>query len=133
MVNIFISLLIALYVFQAFSLTYQIGGVNKTFINMPIQILENSIPLLQEDNKTFIAYFDKEALKKNVESYLSKDLKRYVYNYQVEYFYYDLDTDYVCKSPYCSGVKITLNCKIMNLFNYKKTMFYEIKDNTLNG
>lgn len=133
MVNIFISLLIAIYSFQAFSLTYQIGGINKTFINMPISILENSIPLLQEDNKTFIAYFDKDDLKRNVDDYLSKDLKRYVSKYQVEYYYYDLDTDLICKSEYCGGVQITLNCKIMNLFNYKKTMFYEIKDNTING
>lgn len=133
MVNIFISLFIAIYSFQAFSLTYQISGINKTFIYMPIAILENSIPLLQENNQKFDAYFDKQLLKINVDSYLKKDLKRYVKNYEVFYYYYDANNNLVCKSDYCDGVKITLKCKIMNLYDYKKSMFYEIKDNTING
>lgn len=128
MVNIFISLCIAIFSFQCFTLNYQLGGINKTMINMPKTLFENSIPIIQDDNN-FIPYFQKNILEKSVEEYLKISLHKYTNNYQISFYYYDAEDSFVCKSEYCSGVKVKLNCKIMYFFDYQKTMFYEIKDN----
>lgn len=125
MINAFIAMIVCVMSFQIFTTTYQLSGINKTLINMPKSIIENSIPLEDEENN-FIPTIDKALLQENANEYFEKNLSRYTNEYKLQYLFYDKDTNRPCIIKNCSGVRITLTCKILQIFNYSQTMYYEI-------
>lgn len=125
MINAFIAMIVCVMSFQIFTTTYQLSGINKTLINMPKSIIENSIPLEDEENN-FIPTIDKTLLQENANEYFKKNLSRYTNEYKLQYLFYDKDTNRPCIIKNCSGVRITLTCKILQIFNYSQTMYYEI-------
>lgn len=125
MINAFIAMIVCVMSFQIFTTTYQLSGINKTLINMPKSIIENSIPLEGEENN-FIPTIDKTLLQENANEYFKKNLSRYTNEYKLQYLFYDKDTNRPCIIKNCSGVRITLTCKILQIFNYSQTMYYEI-------
>lgn len=125
MINAFIAMVVCVMSFQIFTTTYQLSGINKTLINMPKSIIENSIPLEDEENN-FIPTIDKTLLQENANEYFEKNLSRYTNEYKLQYLFYDKDTNRPCIIKNCSGVRITLTCKILQIFNYSQTMYYEI-------
>lgn len=125
MINAFIAMIVCVMSFQIFTTTYQLSGINKTLINMPKSIIENSIPLENEENN-FIPTIDKTLLQENANEYFEKNLSRYTNEYKLQYLFYDKDTNRPCIIKNCSGVRITLTCKILQIFNYSQTMYYEI-------
>lgn len=125
MINAFIAMIVCVMSFQIFTTTYQLSGINKTLINMPKSIIENSIPLEDEENN-FIPTIDKTLLQENANEYFEKNLSRYTNEYKLQYLFYDKDTNRPCIIKNCSGVRITLTCKILQIFNYSQTMYYEI-------
>lgn len=125
MINAFIAMIVCVMSFQIFTTTYQLSGINKTLINMPKSIIENSIPLENEENN-FIPTIDKTLLQESANEYFEKNLSRYTNEYKLQYLFYDKDTNRPCIIKNCSGVRITLTCKILQIFNYSQTMYYEI-------
>lgn len=130
MINVLISLMLAIFSFQAFTITYKLGGINKTIINTPKAIFEKSIPLVNDiEEKDFVPYFNKELLESNFKEYVAKNLDRYSDNYNLIFYYYDTFNGLLCRGEKCDGVRITFNTKIVGMFDYKRTIFYEIRKN----
>lgn len=130
MVNIFLSLILVLFTFQGFILTYQLGGLNKTIYNIPKSLFENAIVLVQnETTEDVILYFNGPNLEYYVTSYLNDNLHDYSLEYDVSFNYYESKSKTMCRSDKCDGVRVIFQTKIMNLYDYRKTISYEVRKN----
>ena len=127
MVNIFISIILAIEGFMIFTISFQINGVNRVFVNTPKSIFEVSIPVVAEDE--FNPYFKKETLNKYLTYYYNKTILMYVDSYEINYYYYNLDDHSMCLTNYPKAVEVTLTCETAFSYQYTKTIFYEIRSN----
>lgn len=128
MINIFIAMIVAIYSFQVFSLTYQVSGIKRTVINIPMEIFENSIPFMEQENNKFVGYFDKEILESLLSNYFDDNLIKYTDKYEIKYFYYQTSDGLFCKGDYCDGIKVNVKANIIFSFTIEQKMFYEIKE-----
>ena len=127
MINMFVACLVAIFSVQIFTLTYRLGGINRTFVSMPISLIEKSIPIYEEGVRSL--YIDQETLEKSVNSYIFGEISKFTENYSLSYYYYSTADGLICKTEYCDGVRITLNAEVMFAFHYHKTMYYEVQKN----
>lgn len=125
MILIFLVLLLTILGFSFFSVTTKITGINRVMMNMPKELFQTSIPLIQDDE--FIAYYDKKALESNVTGYLNKHLKKFVSEYTIDFYYYNQLDESMCISEMCDAVEVSLSANIVFEYRYERTMFYEIK------
>ncbi len=123
-INILFSLLIIMLSFTFFSFGYSLNGINRSVINIPNEYFNVSIPLFKE-NEDINLYFQKEKLEGFLDKYFTV-LYKYTPSYDVKYYYYNLDDQSYCFSDECQGIEIEVNCKIISLFDYHRTMFFEI-------
>ncbi len=130
MINLYISIILGILSFQAFTFTYRLGGINKTIINIPKAIFEKSIPIVSDSaDQEFKPYFDKSLLELNINGYISNNIGRYSNNYTLVFYYYNSLNNLICRGDKCDGVRITINTKMIGFFDYERTMFYEIRNN----
>lgn len=128
MSNIIMCLSLALSSFYLFSLSYRIISVNRAFTNIPLSVIETSIPLVQNNND-FRPYFDKKKLVFNLTYYFENSIKPYSKSYKFQIYYYNQDNYTYCKSNYCSAFEITIDVKF-DLFNkYHKVSRFFIEHN----
>ncbi len=134
MISAFIALVVGVISFQTFTLNYQISGVKRTLINMPKSIVEVSVEKqVVSDVESF--YINDETFEELSNYYFEVNLSKYVSSYTVSYSYYYADLNRVCiptstRLLGCDGVILTLNCKIMSLFDYEESMYFEIVEYT---
>lgn len=125
MVTIFISLFVLVLSFNFFAISYQINGVNRLFIGMPMSIIETAIDLYEID-ETNGPYFIKSILEDNVNHYFSFHMVRYTDDYDLEIYYYNPTHYSMCTSDKCHAVEITMDAYLTIDYHYHKTMRYEI-------
>lgn len=108
-------------VFASFSIgSINYFGVNRTFMLMYKGVIESSLKTVDKNGLPVSPYFDRDALKANVELYLSNNLPKYVDEYTVNYYYFDpIDKTYTT-DEYVRAVKISLKAYINNLYQYEK-------------
>ena len=128
MINIFISAFIALFSFQAFTFNFQLSGIRKTVINIPITIFETSIKLPNE-NIDYVPSFDKVILQDKLMVYFNDSLPKYCTSFDVKFYYYNTDDKLFCRDDFCDGVKVNVSALLLHSVSYQEKMFYEIKDN----
>ena len=128
MPNIMFSLLIAILSLHFFTVTYRVNGVHRTLFNVPISIFETSVPLLSDNDEPNL-YFVKRSLEKKLNAYFASQLKRYVSDYEISYYYYNQSDYSVCRTNECTSVEINLKAKIVLNFNYDKTANFYIRSN----
>lgn len=128
MIAILISFLVVVLSFNFFMLSYQINGINRLVLSMPLSFFETAIILYNIDEEIG-PIFDKEILQDNIDSYFDYHMPRYSDDYEVSYYYYLLDSYSLDMSqePKAVEVSITANLALNNV--YSKTMFYEIRSN----
>lgn len=128
MISALISLVVGVLSFQVFSLTYQLGGINRTIINMPKAVLEKALVLERVNSDKYYVYFDQDNLILSIKDYLdNNNISKYCDKYSVEADYYLPHlNNRPCTIDKCNGVNITITCRILLAFNYSKTMYYEI-------
>ncbi len=115
-------------VFASFSIgSINYFGVNRTFMLMYKGVIESSLKTVDRNGLPVPPYFDRTALKENVEIYLASNLPKYVDEYTVNYYYFDpIDKSYTT-DEYVRAVKISLKCYINSLYQYEKAReFYEV-------
>lgn len=127
MVNMFLACLFAVLSLQVFTMSYRLNGINRSFISMPIAVIEKAIVLYASDTDSL--YIDRGELEKSVETYISKEVGKYSRQYSLNYYYYSTSDGLICKTSTCDGVRITLIAQVVYTFNYQKTMFYELRRN----
>lgn len=123
MILIYISALIALLSFGGFAVAYQVNGVNRAIICLPISILETSTSI---DKLSQRPYLDKIKVTKNLTYYYDNTIKNYTSDYVVEFYFYNSSNNSYCTGKNCNAVEVTVNAKLMYNYNYQRVMFYKI-------
>lgn len=127
MISALISLVIGVLSFQVFSLTYQLGGINRTIVNMPKAVLEKALVLERVNSDKYYVYFDQDNLILSIQNYLDDNMSKYCNQYNIETNYYLPQlNNRPCTIDKCNGVNVTITCRILLAFDYSKTMYYEI-------
>ena len=127
MISALISLVIGVLSFQVFSLTYQLGGINRTIVNMPKAVLEKALVLERINSDKYYVYFDQDNLILSIQNYLDDNMSKYCDQYDIETNYYLPQlNNRPCTIDKCNGVNVTITCRILLAFDYSKTMYYEI-------
>lgn len=123
-------------IISTFLMSYSYGSmcffsIHRTFINLYRGVLESSILTLDKEGNPIYPYFDQDILEKNVSSYFSYSLPRFVKEYYVSYFYFNDENMAFCVSDYCSNVKISLKASINSFFTYENAKEYYISKGSL--
>lgn len=124
--------------------------INRTFLNMPLTVLENSVidkskvetamevlryddlltfdELKVEEEKNF--YFDKELVKQNVNEYLKLNLKDKISSYQIAFKFYEKEDGSFIESSILepTGVLIRFRCNYYESFQIDSEMSFYIEE-----
>ena len=122
------SLLIGVLSLHFFTVTYRLNGVHRTLFNVPISIFEASIPLVEESENPSL-YFSKEVLEEKLDTYFANQLKKYVSNYSLSFYYYNQEDYSICRDDQCTSLEINLKARIVLDFEYDKTANFYIRSN----
>lgn len=129
MILIYIAALISMLSFGAFGISYQLNGINRSVICLPISILENTAII---DEKTDIPYLDKVEVRNHLTYYYDCHIKKYTTDYKVEFYFYNSLDDAYCTDRMCNAVEVTIKANLMYNYKYERVMYYKISGD-LNG
>lgn len=124
MILLFLSAILVVFCGMVFSLSFSVQGLNRAIINTPIELIYRTA-----EYRNGSIYFNKNELESDLNSYYENTLSRYVSNYDVDYYFYNIDDGSMCYGSYCEAVEITVECKLMSTYDYKRVMYYEVKGN----
>lgn len=128
MVTMIISFFVVVLSFNFFMMSYQINGVNRLVMSVPISLYETAINLFDVDEE-YGPTFDKEILEENITSYFAFHMPRYTSDYELDFYYY-LPIDHsMDMSDEAKAVEVTLEATLILFYHYQKTMYYEIRRN----
>ena len=127
MILMLLSTLIGVVSLQYFALNYSIQGLNRAVLYTPIELMYKGVVSLGD--KPFIYRREFEYI---VMSYYDNIIPRYAKEYDVSFYYYNLDDQSMCLARGCEGVEITIDCKLNITYEYHRVMYYEMKE-TNNG
>ena len=128
MITIFISFLIVVLSFNFFVISYQINGINRLVLSMPLSLYETAIELFDID-EDIGPIFDKTILEDNITSYFDYHMPRYTRNYSIEFYYYDPIDHSIELSENAKAVEVIVDAELVLSYYYEKTMYYEIWSN----
>jgi hypothetical protein len=122
MILLLLSGILVVFSGLLFSLSFSIQGLNRAIINTPIEMMYRTVAFDNSEMK-----FEKEKFEENIMSYYDSTIVRYSKSYEVDFYYYELEDGSMCLSDYCSGVEITVNCKLMMDYTFRRVMYYELR------
>ena len=125
MVTMIISFFVIVLSFNFFMMSYQINGINRLVMSMPLPLFETAINMY-EINEEIGPTFDKEILEDNITSYFSFHMPRYTNDYELEYYYYNPSDHSLDMSDNTKAVEVTVEANLILFYHYQKTMYYEI-------
>ena len=128
MIAMFISFFIVVLSFNFFMMSYQINGINRLVLSMPLSLYETGISLFEIDEEIG-PVFDKAILEDNITSYFDFHMPRYTDDYDVSFYYYNMSDHSLDMSDEPKAVEVNLTANIVLSYHYTKTMFYEIRSN----
>lgn len=123
MILILIAALIAILSTSMFLVIYQVNGINRAIISMPISILEPCVPVDHPEEKPV---FDKEKVIEELTYYYNYMIPKYTTNYEVKYYFYNTENESFCVGEDCSAIEISVEAILMYDYHYKRVMYYEI-------
>ena len=122
MILMFISMLIGIVSLQYFTLNYSIQGLNRAILYTPIELMYKCVSASGDK-----PHFDRDDFEGIVLDYYGHIIPRYSKNYEVEFYYYNLEDESMCITSYCDAVEITIDCKLNATYQYHRVMFYELR------
>ena len=123
MIIIFISVIFGAYSLQFFALNYSIQGLNRAIVFTPIEMMYKSVSAYSETPD-----FNRKDFEYIIMRYYDHIIPRYSKDYEVEFYYYNLQDGSMCLTDTCKGVEITVNCKLNVTYQYHRVMYYELKE-----
>ena len=126
MIMMFIALLVAVLSFNVFMMSYQMNGINRLVLSMPITLVEASINFIKIDEMDG-PYFDKNLLEENVNAYYDYHLPRYSNDYQIGFYYYNVEDHSFDLDEKYNAVEVSIDAGLILMNRYQKTMHYEIR------
>ena len=128
MIAMIISFFTVFLSFNFFMMSYQINGINRLIIGMPLSLYETAVYMLDINDQTG-PYFDKETLEDNLTSYFDFHMMRYVDDYELSFYYYNIADHSMDLDDEARAVEVTIDTYLILSRHYQKTMFYEIRSN----
>ncbi len=128
MIAMIISFFVVFLSFNFFMMSYQINGINRLVYGAPLSLYENAINLYEVDENNG-PYFDKFMLQENVREYFAFHMPRYSEDYSLDYYYYNVNDHSLDMSDTPKAVEVTINASLILSYQYRKTMYYEIRSN----
>ena len=126
MASMIISFFVAVLSFNFFIISFQINGVNRLVLGVPISLYETAIVLFDIDEEEPL-YFDKEILEDNLTSYFDYSIPRYTNDYALSFYYYNPENMAICLDEKCRAVEVKVQANLALSYHYQKTMYYEIR------
>ena len=127
MITMFISLVVVTLSFNFFMVSYQINGINRLVRGMPLALFETAIVLYEIEESG--PFFDKEILEDNLTSFFDYHLPRYTDQYNISFYYYNIEDHSLNMSDEPKAVEVTIASDLVLSKHYQKTMYYEIRSN----
>ena len=125
MVAIIISLLVVVISFNFFMMSYQINGINRLVMSVPISLYETAINVFEIDEEIGPC-FNKQILEENITYYFTFHMPRYTEDYELDFYYYNPIDHSLDMNDEVKAVEVTINANIILYYHYQKTMYYEI-------
>ena len=126
MIIAFISLVVAVICFNFFMYSYQVNGLNRLVVSMPLSLYETAINMFEIDEEIG-PYFNKEYLEDNLTSFFDYHIYKYTDNYSLNFYYYNIEDHSIDMDDECQAVEVTVTADIILYQKYVKTMHYEIR------
>ncbi len=123
MIIIFISMAFAVFSLQIFTLNMQIQSLNREIINTPVQLLSKCV--MYEGSKV---YFSSDVFEEILRPYYNKRIEKYTSEYEVEFYFYNLEDHSYCYNSGCEAVEVSVDCSLINNYHFTRTMNYQIKE-----
>ena len=127
MIAMFISFVVVFLSFNFFMVSYQINGINRLVTGAPLSLFETAIVLY--DIEETGPYFHKGTLEENLTSFFNYHLPRYVDQYDISFYYYNIEDHSLNMSDSPKAVDVTISAELVLQKHYQKTMYYEIRSN----
>ena len=121
-----------LSMFTCFTVSLDLQVVNKAVIYTPLDVFETSLVLVNREDETNL-YFDKLLLKNNLANYYQKTISDHLDSYSFNLYFYNPENGSLCTGDSCNAVEVSVDGKYMQVFNYSRTIKYEIKKGYLYG
>lgn len=128
MIAIFISFLLVVLSFNFFVVSYQINGINRLVLSVPLSLFETAINLFEID-EDIGPVFDKTILVDNLTSYFDYQMPRYTEDYSLSFYYYNPIDHSIELSENAKAVDVIVDANLALNYHYQKTMYYEIWSN----
>ena len=128
MVAMIIAFFVAFLSFNFFMVSYQVNGINRLVTGTPLSLFETAIVLFEIDEEEG-PYFDKEVLEDNLTSFFDYHLPRYTNQYEVDFYYYNIEDHSLNMGGEPKAVEVTVITELVLEKHYQKTMHYEIRSN----
>lgn len=128
MVAIIISLLVVVISFNFFMMSYQINGINRLVMSVPISLYETAINVFEIDEEIGPC-FNKKILEENITYYFTFHMPRYTEDYELDFYYYNPIDHSLDMNDEVKAVEVTINANIILYYHYQKTMYYEVWKN----
>lgn len=126
MISAIISFFVVFFSFNFFMLSYQVNGINRLVMSMPLSLVETAIEMLNINEKEG-PYYIKEELEENLTSFYDFHLPRYSSNYSLSYYYYNIGDHSIDMDDECRAVEVKVDVELFLFKHYSKTMTYEIR------
>lgn len=122
---------IFLTIFSNFVIGLKGNYINRTFMDMPVNLIKSAVETNDSSSDEFSSYFNIEVLENNVNHYLVTSLNGKVDYYKISFFYfkYDENKDLIfdlTNTP--QNVQIHFNCDIYKNFALDKYLVFTIEE-----
>lgn len=122
---------IFLTIFSNFVIGLKGNYINRTFMDMPVNLIKSAVETNDSSSDEFLSYFNIEVLENNVNHYLVTSLNGQVDFYKISFFYfkYDENKDLIfdlTNTP--QNVQIHFNCDIYKNFTLDKYLVFTIEE-----
>lgn len=128
MVGMIISFFVAFLSFNFFMNSYQINGINRLVLGMPVSLYETAINMIDIDEEKG-PFFNKNELENNLTSFYNFHMPRYTDDYRLSFYYYNPTNHSLYLGNEPQAVEVTIRATLILFNNYRRTMFYEIRSN----
>ena len=128
MVGMIISFFVAFLSFNFFMNSYQINGMNRLVLGMPVSLYETAINMIDIDEEKG-PFFNKNELEDNLTSFYAFHMPRYTDDYRLSFYYYNPNNHSLYLGDEPRAVEVTIRASLVLFNNYRRTMFYEIRSN----
>lgn len=122
---------IFLTIFSNFVIGLKGNYINRTFMDMPVNLIKSAVETNDSSSDEFTSYFNIEVLENNVNHYLVTSLNGQVDSYKISFFYFKYDENKdlmfdLTNTP--QNVQIHFNCDIYKNFTLDKYLVFTIEE-----